>query len=238
MNIGVIFAGGSGKRMHSESKPKQFLELYGKPVIIYTLEVFETHPDIDAVVVVCIESWIPYLEKLLRQYEIRKVAAVVEGGQTGQDSICHGIRKAAELYDEDSIVLIHDGVRPLINAQTITDNIRTAMEYGNCITCIPTIETFMVHQKDGSFHVPERKDSLVARAPQTFVLKDVLAAHEAAQKANKHDFIDTCTMMNHYGHRMHTIIGPMENIKITTPMDFFLFKAIVEARESEKAFGI
>lgn len=238
MNIGVIFAGGSGKRMHSESKPKQFLELHGKPVIIYTLEIFENHPDIDAVIVVCIESWIPYLEKLLKQYEIKKVKAVVEGGQTGQDSIYKGIRKAADIFDGNSIVLIHDGVRPLINPQTITDNIETTKEYGNCITCIPTIETFMVHQEDGSFQVPDRKDSLVARAPQTFVLKDVMAAHEKAQMADKHDYIDTCTMMNHYGQRLHTIIGPMENIKITTPMDFFLFKAIVEARESEKAFGI
>lgn len=238
MNIGVIFAGGAGKRMHSESKPKQFLELYGKPVIIYTLEVFEKHREIDGLVVVCIESWIPYLEKLIRQYEITKVRSIVPGGSTGQDSIYQGLKKANELYDDDSIVLIHDGVRPLISDQTISDNIRTACEYGNCITCIPTIETFMVHQEDGSFHVPERKDSLVARAPQTFILKDVLNAHEKAQQFDKHDFIDTCTLMNHYGYRLNTIIGPMENIKITTPMDFFLFKAIVEARESEKAFGI
>ena len=211
MNIAMIFAGGSGKRMNTVSKPKQFLELRGKPIIIYTLELFDLHEEIDGIVVVCLEAWIPYLKKMLKKFEITKVVEVVPGGATGQDSIYNGLECVARHYPDDSTVLIHDGVRPLIVPQTITDNIRTVREHGNCITCVPATETFMVKQSDGSFVVPSRPDSLIARAPQSFILKDILTAHRQAQESDKHDFIDSCTMMRYYGHTLTTIIGPMEN---------------------------
>ena len=243
INIAVIFAGGSGKRMNTVSRPKQFLELNGKPVIIYTLELFDNHPDIDAICVVCIEPWIPFLKKQLKKFEITKVVDIVPGGNTGQESIYNGLRAANRWNSsnrknqEDAIVLIHDGVRPLITGQTITDNIATASEQGNCITCIPATETFVVKQEDGSLLIPSRADSLIARAPQSFKLNDILNAHEQARKEDKHDFIDSCTMMSHYGHKMHTIIGPMENIKITTPTDFFIFRAMVQVHENQQIFG-
>lgn len=235
--IAIIFAGGTGSRMHTVSRPKQFLELQGKPVIIYTLELFDTHPDIDGIVVVCVESWISFLEKQLRKFEITKVVEIVPGGETGQDSIYNGLKAVDNKFSDDSCVLIHDGVRPLITQQTITDNIETVKEKGNCITCIPATETFVVKQKDGSLQIPTRANSLIARAPQSFVLKDILSAHEQARKEGRHDFIDSCTMMSHYGHRMNTIIGPMENIKITTPTDFFIFRAMVEVHENQQIFG-
>ena len=236
-NIAVIFAGGSGKRMNTVARPKQFLELNGKPIIIYTLELFDNHPDIDGIVVVCIESWIPFLQKMIKKFEINKVVEVVPGGKTGQDSIYNGLATAAKHYPQNSIVLIHDGVRPLIVEQTITDNIETAKKDGNCITCVPATETFVVKQDNGSLNIPSRDNSLIARAPQTFILKDILDAHEKAQEADKHDFIDSCTMMSYYGHQMHTIIGPMENIKITTPTDFFIFRAMVQVHENQQIFG-
>lgn len=242
-NIAVIFAGGSGKRMNTVSRPKQFLELNGKPVIIYTLELFDNHPDIDAICVVCIEPWIPFLRKQLKKFEITKVVDIVPGGNTGQESIYNGLYAANRWNashcenQEDAIVLIHDGVRPLITEQTITDNITTASKQGNCITCIPATETFVVKQEDGSLLIPSRADSLIARAPQSFRLNDILGAHEQARKENKYDFIDSCTMMSHYGHKMHTIIGPMENIKITTPTDFFIFRAMVQVHENQQIFG-
>ena len=229
-NIAVIFAGGSGSRMNTVSRPKQFLELNGKPVIIYTLELFDNHPDIDAICIACIESWIPFLKKMLRKFEINKVVDIVPGGETGQDSIYNGLCSAdkwARLQGDEAAVLIHDGVRPLITQQTITDNIQTVREKGNCITCVPATETFVVTQDDGTLQIPSRKDSLIARAPQSFLLKDVLGAHEKARSENRHDFIDSCTMMSHYGHHLNTIIGPMENIKITTPSDFFIFRAML-----------
>ena len=239
MNVAVIFAGGSGRRMNTKSRPKQFLEYNGKPIIVYTLELFDNHPMIDGIVVVCIEEWIPFLEKQLKKFEISKVVKIVKGGNSGQESIYNGL-EATEEYTKnasDTVVLIHDGVRPLITEKTITDNINTVREKGNCITCIPATETFIVKQEDESLEIPTRDNSLIARAPQSFYLSDIIGAHRQAQKEGKTDFIDSCTMMSYYGYKMNTIIGPMENIKITTPTDYFIFKAMVEVHENQQIFG-
>jgi 2-C-methyl-D-erythritol 4-phosphate cytidylyltransferase len=242
MNIAVIFAGGVGVRMHTTSRPKQFLELAGKPIIIYTLELFDVHPEVDAIVVACLESWIPFLEKMLRKFEINKVVRIVPGAASGQGSIYNGLCAAEgfakEKGDDNPIVLIHDGVRPLITERTITDCIDTTREKGNCITCVPATETFIVRQTDGVFEIPTRDNSLIARAPQCFMLKDIIAAHRESQKRGLPDFIDSCSLMSYYGQTIHTIIGPMENIKITTPTDFFLFRAMVQVRENQQIFGI
>lgn len=235
----MIFAGGSGKRMHTKSRPKQFLELNGKPVIVYTLELFDNHPDIDAIVVVCLEDWIPFLNKMLRKFEINKVVRVVAGGETGQQSIYNGLCAAEEIADDanDAIVLIHDGVRPLITEETITDNLKTVRESGSCITCVPATETFIVRTEGGSLSIPERDCSLIARAPQSFLLRDIIKAHRMARSEGRCDFIDSCTMMTHYGYSISTIMGPMENIKITTPTDFFMFRAMAELHENQQIFG-
>lgn len=237
-NIALIFAGGSGTRMNSGSKPKQFLELNGKPIIIYTLELFENHKDIDGIIVVCVEGWVDFLRKMLTKFDITKVKDIVTGGTTGQESIYKGLACIKQYYVDDSVVLIHDGVRPLINDITISDNIQTVQEQGSCITCIPATETLIVVQDDNSLEIPSRKNSLLARAPQSFILKDIWEVHEKARKENKSDFIDSCTMMSHYGKKLATIIGPMENIKITTPTDFYIFRAIEEVRENSQIFGI
>lgn len=236
-NVAVIFAAGSGKRMNTVSRPKQFLELNGKPVIIYTLEIFDNHPEIDAIVVVCIESWIPFLEKQLKKFEINKVVDIVPGGTTGQLSIYNGLVAAEKHFGDDCNVLIHDGVRPLITEQTVTDNIDMVNAKGNCITCVPAIETFVVKQENGSLKIPSRDDSLIARAPQSFHIKDIISAHRKALSENRDNFIDSCTMMSHYGYSLNTVIGPMENIKITTPTDFFIFRAMVEVHENQQIFG-
>ena len=239
MNIAVIFAGGSGLRMHTKSRPKQFLELNGKPIIIYTLELFDNHPLVDGIVVACLEEWIPFLKKMLRKFEITKVVDIVPGGATGQDSIYNGLC-AAEAYagGREAMVLIHDGVRPLITEQTITDNINKVRAEGSCITCIPATETFIVRQQNDTLEIPSRADSLIARAPQSFRLADIMAVHRQAIAEGRHDFIDSCTMMSYYGHRLGTVIGPMENIKITTPTDYFLFRAMVKVHEDQQIFGL
>ena len=236
-NIAVIFAGGSGTRMNTKSRPKQFLEFRGKPIIIYTLELFDNHPEIDHIVIACLEAWIPYLQKMIRKFGIGKVAKVVAGGATGQDSIRAGLEAAEALGDEESIVLIHDGVRPLITEQTISDNIACVRRFGSCITCIPATETFIVSRSDGGLDIPSRADSRIARAPQSFRLGDILAAHRRAVAEGCHDFIDSCSMMSRYGYKLHTIEGPVENIKITTPTDFFIFKAMVDVHENQQIFG-
>lgn len=241
MNIPVIFAGGSGKRMNTKSKPKQFLDLNGKPIIIYTIELFDNHPNIDGIVIVCIEDWIPYLKKMLNKFEISKVIAVVSGGKTGQESIYKGLcaaeNYAIEKKDMDTIVLIHDGVRPLITEETITDNIEKVKECNSCITCVPATETFVVSRKDGMLDIPNRADCKLARAPQSFYLKDIISAHRRCQKEGLPDFIDSCSLMSYYGHKLGTVIGPMENIKITTPTDYFVLRAMVEVHENQQIFG-
>ncbi len=243
MNIAAIFAGGSGIRMNTKSRPKQFLELHGKPIIIYTLELFDNHPSIDAITVACVQSWIPFLEKQIRKFEINKVVKIVPGGATGQESIYNALCAAEQhaLSSQGTLdgvsVLIHDGVRPLITEQTITDNIDKVQECGSCITCVPATETLVVRQQDGSLQIPSRKDSLIARAPQSFRLSDIISAHRKAVAEGRNDFIDSCTMMSHYGYTMGIVNGPVENIKITTPTDFFVFRAMVQVHENQQIFG-
>lgn len=240
MNIAVIFAGGIGARMNTLSRPKQFLELNGKPIIIYTLEIFDNHPEVDAIVVACIESWIPFLQKMIRKFEINKVVRIVPGGESGQCSIYNGLCAAEEVAEgrtKDVIVLVHDGVRPLITEKTVSDNIAKVRECGSCITCVPATETFVVKEDDNSLTIPERSASLIARAPQSFLLHDILAAHRQALSEGRTDFIDSCTLMSHYGYSLGLIEGPVENIKITTPTDYFLFRAMVEVHENQQIFG-
>lgn len=241
MNIAVIFAGGVGSRMHSKERPKQFLEMYNKPIIIHTLEYFENHPLIDVIVVVCIESWISYLDDLLYKFRIEKVKKVVPGGETGQLSIYNGLKAAKEIsLNEKSIVLIHDGVRPLINEQLITDNIESVKKFGSAITTAKVKETILVvTEEDSSIdYIPSRKNSRVAKAPQSFWLDDILTAHEKSLAEGDNNCIDSCTMMQKYGFKMHLIDGPSQNIKITTPEDFYTMRAILEAKENEQIYGI
>lgn len=240
MNIAVIFAGGVGSRMHSKERPKQFLEMYNKPIIIHTLEHFQNHPMIDAIVVVCIESWISYLNELLYKFRIEKVKKVVPGGETGQLSIYHGLRAAKEVANEEkAVVLIHDGVRPLITEKLITNNIEAVRRYGSAITTAKVKETILVvNEQDSSIdYVPSRNNSRVAKAPQSFWLDEILSAQEKALAKGERDWIDSCTLMQEYGFKMHLIDGPSQNIKITTPEDFYTMRAILEAKENEQIYG-
>ncbi|TLX73964.1 2-C-methyl-D-erythritol 4-phosphate cytidylyltransferase [Labilibacter sediminis] len=239
MNVALIFAGGVGRRMNSSAKPKQFLELFGKPIIIYTIELFQNHPDINGVVVVCVDGWVEYLKELLKKYGITKVKDIVVGGETGQSSIYNGLLAIEKRYSANSKVLIHDGVRPLINHQTISDNIAAVAQNGTAITTAPTIETFVISE-DGNMvdDIPEREKSKLAKAPQSFILSEILDVHRQARIDGIYNFIDSCSLMKHYGKELHLVEGPIENIKITTPMDFFIFRAIYDARENAQILGI
>jgi 2-C-methyl-D-erythritol 4-phosphate cytidylyltransferase len=239
MNVAVIFAGGVGTRMNSRAKPKQFLELHGKPIIIHTIELFEKHPQIEGIIISCVEEWVEYLKDILVKFHIKKVVEVVEGGETGQLSIFNGLEAAERHFPKDSVVLIHDGVRPLINEQTITDNIEQVKKCGTAITTAPTTETFVVVDENLSVvEIPKRSSSKLAKAPQSFFLSDILSVHRQAQKDNIFDSIDSCTLMRSYHKTLTLIEGPIENIKITTPTDFYIFRAIFETRENNQIFGL
>ena len=238
-NVALIFAGGTGRRMNTRTLPKQFLELHGKPIIIYTLEKFEQVDEIDSMVVVCLRGWHDHLRKLLRQYDIKKVEKIVDGGETGQDSIRNGVYSIAENWSRDTNVLIHDGVRPLIDTETIRKCISCVEQYGNAITIAPLTETVAISNDspDVISEIVERKKCNVAKAPQCYLLGDLLEAEKKAEEDGIHTFIDTATMMNHYGYQLHTVVGNSSNIKITDPTDFYIFRAIVDAMENSQIFG-
>jgi 2-C-methyl-D-erythritol 4-phosphate cytidylyltransferase len=236
MNIAVIFAGGVGTRMHAKDKPKQFLMVHGKPIIVHTIEVFQAHEKIDGIIVVCVKEWIDYMKEMQFRYRLDKIGNIVPGGETGQLSIYNGVKAAAEKYGiGDNIVLIHDGVRPLIGEKTITDNIETVKKFGNAITCSPTKESVVIINDDNSIaQVVERNESRTAKAPESFYLRDILAAEEDSIQKGITNEIDSCTLMAHYGMKMYVVDGESDNIKITTPEDFFTFRAIYDAKENEQ----
>ena len=239
MNVGLVFAGGSGQRMRNSAKPKQFLELYNKPIIIYTLEVFENHPDIDCVVVPCIAGWEDYLQKLLDRFEIKKVKKILTGGKDTQESKMIALRYLETFCKEDDIVLLHDAVRPLVTEKMITDNIESVKKYGNGITAVPFTETAIVSDNGETIDKTIIRNTMyVAKAPQSFYFKDVMSAHLAGENMSYTITIDTCSLMTELGIELHMVPCETTNIKITTPEDFFLFKALTDLKEQQDIFGI
>ena len=210
MNVAVVFAGGTGSRMNLDNLPKQFLTYRDKPILIYTLE-------------------------RLRQYEISKVSAVVPGGETGLLSRFSGLLKAEELYSEDTVILMHDGVRPFIDKDTISKDIASVKEHGSAITVAPSVETVALKTENGLIgEILDRSLCQLAKAPQCFYLKDLLEAHREVLKSGKTDLIDTAFLMQSQGYPLFTVEGRPENIKITTPNDYYTFCALIN---SDKANG-
>ena len=240
MNIGIIFAGGVGIRMNSKIKPKQFLQMHGKPIIVHTIEVFNECSEIDAIVVACVEDWIPYMEELVWKFHLAKVKSVVPGGKTAQESTYNALLAARKLSaTEKDIVLIHDGVRPMITDKLLVENIRAVQEYGSSITCVDAKETIISVGESGKINdIPPRSNIRLARAPQSFYLNDILRAHDLANREKRDDFIDSCSMMRFYGFDLHLITGPSENIKVTTPDDFYTLRALLDARENSQVYGL
>ena len=238
MTTALIFAGGTGQRMNTRAKPKQFLELHGKPVIVYTLEHFQAHPEIDDIVVVCIESWITELTHLLKQYALEKVSQIVPGGDGGDKSIYNGLQAIKRRCENDDIVLIHDGVRPLINAELISANIAKAKQYNTAITVEATSESVVKLCSKGIVEdVPQREMMYVAKAPQTFKYGMIWALYERAKDEGIRS-IDSAYLCNIYGIRMHTVMSTPNNVKITNPADYYIFRALFEAMENEQIMGI
>ena len=239
MNVAIIFAGGTGQRMNSKTKPKQFLELHGKPIIIYTLEHFEHHELIDGIIVVCVEQWIEYCQNLIEQFHIKKVVAVIPGGATGMLSRFEGVKKAAQLFPDETVCLMHDGVRPLINHDIISKNIESVEKYGSAVTVAPAIETIAVKGDDDKVgQIIDRCKCQLAKAPQSFRLKDLLIAHQNAINSGITDCIDTAYLMQQNGYDVYTVEGTSENIKITTPTDFYTFRALMDIRENTQIFEV
>jgi 2-C-methyl-D-erythritol 4-phosphate cytidylyltransferase len=238
MNIALIFAGGSGIRMNNAACPKQFLRLYGKEIIIHTIDNFEKHPEIDSIVAVCIESWMPFLKDLLEKYNISKVKWIVPGGVTGQESIYNGLCAVKDAVPGDSVVLIHDGVRPLITGELISNCIASVISRNSAITVAPEIETVVSLDRGGKITgITDRSKCCHAKAPQCFRLDEIVQAHEKARTEGLVNMIDSASLMSYYNHDLYTVLCDYDNIKITTPSDFYVFRALYEARENSQIFG-
>lgn len=240
MNIAIVFAGGSGVRMGA-GIPKQFLEVNGKPIIVYTLQLFQYHNQIDKIYLAVLEEYIPYMRDLVLEYNLSKVKSVLPGGSTAQDTIYNALKKAQEENDENSIVLLHDGVRPFVSYDVITKNIESVKKYGNAITSTPCFETIIISRNGKDVDkVPYRKDTFSAQAPQSFYLKDIIEVHEKIRQLDHkyENMVDACTMFQSLHINVHLVEGNRGNIKVTTPEDVFLFRALMQYKESEQAFGV
>lgn len=242
MNIAIIFAGGVGQRLNNgeNSTPKQFLKINDKPIIIRTLELFQTHKDIDKIYISIHPDYYEYMQDLVKYYYITKTSGIVNGGKTGQESIYNALKLAQKENPQDSIVLIHDGVRPNITEEVITKNIECTKKNGNAITCTSCFETILISENGiNPEHVPYRKDTYAAQAPQTFHLGEVIEAHEITRKTNPNytDIVDTCTLYKTLNKKTFMVKGNRGNIKITTIEDLYILRALIRYKEDLEAFG-
>lgn len=232
-NIALIIAGGSGNRMHQDI-PKQFLTVNERPVIIYTLEAFEQHPEIDAIGVVCIDGWEQVLWAYAKQFNISKLQHVIKGGKNGQDSIRNGVMELEKHYQAEDLVLIHDAIRPMVSAEIISDCIRVAREYGNATTVIPCAEA-MLQTEDGIRSTGSYPRDRLKRTqtPQAFKIGDICDLHRRALKAGITNSVASCTLMIEMGEQVFFSVGSEKNIKLTTVEDIDIFKALLVAKRSE-----
>ena len=234
MNVAIIIAGGVGSRMGREI-PKQFIEVDGKTVLGYTLESFQAHPMVDAIEVVCIKGWEDVLMKEVRSCGITKLRWVVEGGASAQESIRNGVYNLEDKCSPEDIVIVHDGIRPLVDAGVLTDVIETAVRYGNGVTSLPYNEQiFLVSDDDPSTtteYIPRETLRRVS-TPQAYRF-DLLASkyHEAFEKKTGiYGSSYTNTMMVELGVRLHFAAGSDKNIKLTTPGDLEIFKGYLSSK--------
>ena len=236
----VIFAGGSGVRMGA-GKPKQFLEVAGMPIIIHTLELFENHPRVDDIYIACKEDSIEKLGRLLRRFDITKVRNIVPGGTTAMGSIYNGLMAARADNPDGTIVLIHDGVRPFISPKLIDEVIDKVVSSGAAATCTPMYETPIISKSGETVEeTPLRADCYTAQAPQGFRLGEVISAHEEVRAKDPMytGIVDNCTLLKSLGRDVAIVKGPRSNIKVTTPEDLYIFKAMIEYRETREALGL
>lgn len=231
-NIALLIAGGSGNRMHQDI-PKQFITVNERPVIIYTLEAFENHPEIDVIAVVCIGGWEQVLWAYAKQFNITKLKYVIPGGENGQASIRSGVYELEKYFTYEDIVLIHDAIRPMISAEIISDCISKTMQYGNAITVIPCAEA-MLQTENGvvSDKSYPRNQLKRTQTPQGFHLGPICELHRKALEAGITNSVASCTLMIEMGETVYFSAGSEKNIKLTTVEDIDIFKALLAAKRS------
>ena len=221
--------------------PKQFLEINGKPIIIHTLDNFQNSPSIDKIYIACKKDYIETLKGLTVRFAITKVADIVEGGKTGQDSIYQALKVSYKENPKDSIVLIHDGVRPFVSQEVIEKNIESVKKYGSAITCTAFYETPILSKTGKEVEeMPLKKNTFTAQAPQSFYLGEIYEAHNQMRKVNPdyEDIADSCNLYKNLGKPVYIVEGNRGNIKVTTPEDFYVLRALLQYKENEQILGI
>lgn len=242
MNYGLILAGGVGQRMRRTGMPKQFLEVFGKPIIIYTLQKFEYCEEIDAIVIACHSSWKEYMEAMIQRYGIKKIKAVVFGGKDRQGSVLNGIRYLQDNgANDDDVIVIHDGVRPLIQNNILRENVRVAKKYGSAMTVRPVTESVVITKNDEArfedFKI--RDDTYTLTAPQSFQLCTLTRAYKDIEGVDTPmPLLDSALVFTYLGNDIHIVKENNNNIKITTPEDYYILKAMLELEENRYVFGI
>lgn len=231
-NIVLIIAGGVGARM-GQDIPKQFINVYDKPVIVYTLEAFQKHPSIDAIEVVCLDGWHDVLWAYAKQFGIAKLENIVSGGKNGQDSIRNGLYDIASRHNgSDDIVLVHDAIRPMVSNDIISDNIRVCRQYGNAITVVPCTAAMLKTFDSLSTEEQVPRDNLkITQTPQAFFLQDIIAAHKEALEKGITNSVASCTMYIEIGRKLYMSAGSEKNLKLTTAEDIEIFKALLNAKK-------
>lgn len=234
MNIALIIAGGVGARM-GQDIPKQFINVYDKPVIVYTMEAFQSHPEIDGIEIVCLEGWHEIVYAYAKQFGISKLENIVNGGVNGQDSIRNGLQDIYKRhYGDDDVVLIHDAIRPMLSHDIISDNIKVCRKYGNAITVVPCTAAMLKTYDSVSSEEQVPRDNLkTTQTPQTFFLKDIISAHREALEKGIKQSVASCTMYIELGRKLHMSIGSEKNLKLTTTEDIEIFKALLKAKKDE-----
>lgn len=242
MNFGIILAGGTGQRMRTSGLPKQFLQVYGKPIIIYTIEKFVSCDEIDSIVVVCNPLYLDYMSELISKYPQRKNIGIIPGGKNRQGSVQNGIDYIlSEGANEDDIVVIHDGVRPLVENNTIRENIRVAKADGCVMTVKPVIESVIItDQAQASFeNFKKRDDTYSLTSPQTFKLKVLVKAYKDVEGVDSPiPLLDAALAYTYMGNKIPIVKEYNHNIKITTPEDYYILKALLELQENKNIFGL
>ncbi len=233
MNIALLTAAGAGTRM-GQDIPKQFLTVNERPVIVYTMEAFQHHPEIDEIIVVCLDGWQNILRAYANQFNITKLTKIVPGGESGQESIYHGVLALAEDHGEGDLILIHDGNRPFLSSKMITDCIETAERNGCSVAAIPCHEA-MVLTEDGKVSAGNiDRDTLKrTQTPHGFRLGKMLELHKRAQEKGICNSTATCTLMMELGEPVYFYEGSEKNIKLTTLDDMDIFKALLMAKRDD-----
>ena len=227
MNIAIITAAGTGTRTH-QIVPKQFLNVNDKPIIIYTMECFQRHPEIDAIYVACLKGWEGFMDLYAKQFHISKLKGIIEGGATGQQSIENVLEAVREECNPEDLVLIHDGSPPYLPAEVITDSIRVCREYGNAVAAIDTKEAMLQTDDKIKSNISIDREILYrTQTPHTMRLKDMLLLHDEAKKKGISGSVATCTLLIECGHTVWFAKGSDLNFKITSQEDLLLFRALV-----------